>query len=182
MQFHPIGFWLPCLVAVFYGCLCHRVRFCDGVVFTLCAILTYYSDTGKDGVHLTPVALLPVVLYGVRYLNLKTPPEARLPAGVAYFLSFVSMAIPDAICTVLKYGPNGTVGIWGFDDGLFLSSVAIYVLAVAGWTMIDWENRPRPEAKLTEKEPLKEKESFNWKASFWLHFACTIPSSEHPKI
>ena len=181
MQFHPIGFWLPCLVAVFYGCLCHRVRFWDVLVFTLSGVLTYFTDTGTDGVHLMPVALLAVALYAASYLILQTPPEKRLPAGVAYFLSFVSMAIPDAIWTAQKYGPDGTVGIRGFEDGLFFSSVAIYVVAVAGWMIVDRFCETATEAPFTEKEPHKEKKSFNWKASLWLHFACTIPLPEHPK-
>jgi hypothetical protein len=122
--FHPIGFFLPLVVASLYilravPYLWSRTALYLAALSVVMYLLPNWNPQGNVGVGIAP---LYVLMMWVQVLPDRTNPPRwwpeRLPMGALLPYTFAAIAVPDILLTWQGGGEHWTVGGAGWRDGL----------------------------------------------------------------
>lgn len=140
LNFHPIGFFVPCALAILYfpRALVLKPRRTI-IFFAIAGVLSYLLPIAhSDGVVILPIYLGLMVSYFLFWFKCSVAPEKRVPACSALSLGFMSVAIPDTLLTLERFGTEGTVGAMGLSDGLIKFWLIPVPIVVSAWVLSEW--------------------------------------------
>lgn len=158
-DFHPIGFWVPCVLALLYVPMFVRsIDYRSFLYFATCGLATYLLPIWHaDGVGFISFNLLVYPLY----IAARTIRGAKLEKfnRLSVFLApaFMSIAIPDFFLTMNRGGAEWTVGGAGWNDGLIRFWLFAVVIFAILFVLADWVHA------------MDNKAPFSWMASLSYH-------------